>query len=128
MVTNRGWIFSGVTVGDSAETYLVWRALVSQHAFAREDRGIVPYWYSKSLPRIRQSFSSLWKYQNLRGLIQARSFMPPSRSAASISECIALAKAHEEKTGKAPVLDPDFAEDVEEILSHRKQWNPPAWE
>lgn len=31
----------------------------------------------------------------------------------TISECIALAKAHEEETGKAPVLDPDFAEDVE---------------
>jgi antitoxin (DNA-binding transcriptional repressor) of toxin-antitoxin stability system len=46
----------------------------------------------------------------------------------SISDCIALAKAHEEETGKAPVLDPDFAEDVEEILSHRKPWNPPAWE
>jgi len=42
----------------------------------------------------------------------------------SISECIALAKAHEEETGKAPaVLDPDFAEDVEEILRHRKPWN-----
>jgi antitoxin (DNA-binding transcriptional repressor) of toxin-antitoxin stability system len=46
----------------------------------------------------------------------------------SISECIALARVHEEETGKAPVLDPDFAEDVEEILSHRKPWNPPAWE
>jgi antitoxin (DNA-binding transcriptional repressor) of toxin-antitoxin stability system len=46
----------------------------------------------------------------------------------SISECIALAKAHEEETGKAPTLDPDFAEDVEHIISHRKPWNPPAWE
>jgi len=46
----------------------------------------------------------------------------------SISECIALAKAHEDETGKAPILDPDFAADVEEILSHRKPWNPPAWE
>jgi antitoxin (DNA-binding transcriptional repressor) of toxin-antitoxin stability system len=46
----------------------------------------------------------------------------------TISEGIALAKAHEEETGTAPVLDPDFAEDVEEILSHRKPWNPPAWE
>jgi antitoxin (DNA-binding transcriptional repressor) of toxin-antitoxin stability system len=45
-----------------------------------------------------------------------------------ISECIALAKAHEEETGKAPVLDPDFAEDVREIISRRKPWNPPAWE
>ena len=46
----------------------------------------------------------------------------------TISECIALAKAHEEESGKAPVLDPDFAEDVEEILNHRKPFNPPAWE
>jgi hypothetical protein len=45
-----------------------------------------------------------------------------------ISECIALAKAHEDKSGKAPGLDPDFAEDVEEIISHRKPWDPPAWE
>jgi len=50
---------------------------------------------------------------------------PMSRS---VSDCIALAKAHEEETGKAPVLDADFAEDMEEILSHRKPWNPPAWE
>lgn len=42
----------------------------------------------------------------------------------SISECIALAKAHEEETGKAPILDPDFAEDVAAILSHRGPWNP----
>jgi antitoxin (DNA-binding transcriptional repressor) of toxin-antitoxin stability system len=46
----------------------------------------------------------------------------------SISECIALAKAQEEETGNAPVLDPDFATDVEEIVSHRKPWNAPAWE
>ena len=46
----------------------------------------------------------------------------------TISECIALAKAHEEETGKAPVLDPDFAKDVEEIINNRKPWNPPAWE
>lgn len=45
-----------------------------------------------------------------------------------ISECLALAKAHEEETGKAPVLDPDFAADVEEIVKSRKSWNPPAWE
>jgi antitoxin (DNA-binding transcriptional repressor) of toxin-antitoxin stability system len=46
----------------------------------------------------------------------------------SISECIAMAKIHEEETGKTPILDPDFAEDVENILSRRKPWNPPAWE
>ena len=46
----------------------------------------------------------------------------------SISECIALAKKHEEETGEAPVLDPDFAADVEEIINNRKPWNPPAWD
>jgi antitoxin (DNA-binding transcriptional repressor) of toxin-antitoxin stability system len=46
----------------------------------------------------------------------------------TISECITLAKKHEEETGKVPVLDPDFAEDVEEIVAARKPWNPPTWE
>ncbi len=45
-----------------------------------------------------------------------------------IAECIALAKAHEEETGEVPVLDWDFAADMEEILKNRKAWNPPAWE
>jgi antitoxin (DNA-binding transcriptional repressor) of toxin-antitoxin stability system len=51
--------------------------------------------------------------------------VPPRRA---ISECIALAKKHEEETGEAPVLDADFAADVEEIIRNRKPWNPPAWE
>ena len=46
----------------------------------------------------------------------------------TISECIALAKAHEEETGLAPTLDPDFATDIEEIIRNRKPWNPPAWD
>jgi antitoxin (DNA-binding transcriptional repressor) of toxin-antitoxin stability system len=45
-----------------------------------------------------------------------------------ISGCIALAKRHEEESGKAPVLDSDFAVDVEEIVKSRKPWKPPAWE
>ena len=51
--------------------------------------------------------------------------VPPRRT---ISECIALAKAHEEETGEVPVLDPDFASDLEEIIKNRQAWNPPAWE
>ncbi len=46
----------------------------------------------------------------------------------SISECIALAAKHEEETGEAPVLDPEFAADVEEAIGERRPWNPPAWE
>ncbi len=41
----------------------------------------------------------------------------------TISECIALAAAHDEETGQSPVLDPDFAADVEEIVRKRKPWN-----
>ena len=44
----------------------------------------------------------------------------------TISECIALAEAHEKESG-GPVLDPDFAADVEEIVRNRKPWNPPTW-
>lgn len=44
-----------------------------------------------------------------------------------LSECIALARAHEQETGTAPVLDTDFAQDVEAILKRRAPWNPPGW-
>ena len=45
----------------------------------------------------------------------------------TISQCIALAEAHEKESGERPVLDPDFAADVEEIVRDRKPWNPPTW-
>ncbi len=46
----------------------------------------------------------------------------------SISECITLAKAHEEETGLTPTLDSDFAAEIEEIIRNRQPWNPPAWD
>jgi hypothetical protein len=46
----------------------------------------------------------------------------------NISECIALAKAREEQTGKSPVLDPDFADDVADIIKRREAWKPPVWD
>ena len=46
-----------------------------------------------------------------------------------ISECIALAKAYEEKFGCAPVPDSDFAKDVQAAIdAHREPLNPPAWD
>ena len=45
----------------------------------------------------------------------------------TVSECITLAEAHEEESGQAPVLDPDFAADVEDIIRSRKPWNPQRW-
>ena len=50
----------------------------------------------------------------------------PSRR--TLSECISLAAAHEKETGQAPVLDPDFAADVEEIVRNRKPRNPTSWD
>ena len=46
----------------------------------------------------------------------------------TISQCIALAEAHEKQAGQVPALDPDFAADVEEIVRNRKPWNPPPWD
>ena len=46
----------------------------------------------------------------------------------SVAECIALARKHEETTGETPVLDADFAADVEGIVRNRKPWGPPAWD
>ncbi len=51
-----------------------------------------------------------------------------SRPARLLSESIALAKKHEAETGESPVLDPEFAADVEEIIRNRKPWNPPTWD
>ncbi len=47
----------------------------------------------------------------------------------TISESIALAKAHAKELGFEPTLDADFAADVQQIInSHRSPWNPPAWD
>jgi hypothetical protein len=54
-----------------------------------------------------------------------RSAQPVRRT---ISECIELARKHEEEAGESPVLDPDFAEDVAEVIRNRKPWNPPTWD
>jgi antitoxin (DNA-binding transcriptional repressor) of toxin-antitoxin stability system len=53
---------------------------------------------------------------------------PPVPSPRTISECIALARKHEEETGESPVLDAEFASDVEEIIRNRQPWDPPSWE
>ena len=46
-----------------------------------------------------------------------------------INECIALAKAYEERLGYAPVPDPDFAKDVQAAIdAHREPLPPPSWD
>lgn len=38
----------------------------------------------------------------------------------TISECIELARKHEEETGESPVLDPAFADDMAEIIRNQQ--------
>lgn len=45
-----------------------------------------------------------------------------------ISESIALAEAHATETGSEPVMDPDFAADLEEIIRGRKPRDLSSWE
>lgn len=46
-----------------------------------------------------------------------------------ISECIALAKAHEAELGYAPTPDPDFAKDVQSAIDARHEpFHPTAWD
>jgi antitoxin (DNA-binding transcriptional repressor) of toxin-antitoxin stability system len=46
-----------------------------------------------------------------------------------IAECIAIAKAYEERLGYAPVPDPDFARDVQEgIDAHREPLDVSMWD
>jgi antitoxin (DNA-binding transcriptional repressor) of toxin-antitoxin stability system len=53
----------------------------------------------------------------------------PQGPGRKISECIALAKAYEEKLGYAPVPDPDFAKDVQAAIdADREPLHPPAWD
>ncbi|HEX3744832.1 MAG TPA: hypothetical protein VHW09_12910 [Bryobacteraceae bacterium] len=53
----------------------------------------------------------------------------PRSPGRKISECVALAKAYEQKLGHAPVPDPDFARDVQAAVdAHDEPLNPPAWD
>jgi len=46
-----------------------------------------------------------------------------------IAECIAIAKAYEERLGYAPIPDEDFAKDVEAgIEAHREALDVSAWD
>jgi antitoxin (DNA-binding transcriptional repressor) of toxin-antitoxin stability system len=63
--------------------------------------------------------------RNTQPLAIIRAAVPPRRT---ISECIALAEAHEKESGQAHALDADFAIDVEKIVLSRKPWNPQQWD
>ena len=39
----------------------------------------------------------------------------------SVFERMALARKHEQESGEAPILDPDFADDVAEMINNRNR-------
>jgi len=64
--------------------------------------------------------------QNHRPVAVIKTPQAPGRK---ISECIVLAKAHEEALGYAPTPDADFAKDVQEAVeAHAEPLSPPAWD
>jgi antitoxin (DNA-binding transcriptional repressor) of toxin-antitoxin stability system len=54
-----------------------------------------------------------------------RAAYPPHRS---VSESIALAEARTKKLGYKPVMDAEFASDMEEIIRNRKPRDTSAWD
>jgi hypothetical protein len=50
-------------------------------------------------------------------LVILRSEFPVRRT---VSECIELARKHEQETDETPILDPDFADDAAQIIDNRK--------
>lgn len=56
------------------------------------------------------------------------SFLDPDFAPRTISESIEIARKLRLESGESPVLDADFAEDVAEIIRNRKPWTPPAWD
>jgi antitoxin (DNA-binding transcriptional repressor) of toxin-antitoxin stability system len=53
---------------------------------------------------------------------------PVQQPGRMLSESIAIARQREKERGYAAVLDPDFAEDVEDIVRNRQLWNPTSWD
>lgn len=80
--------------------------------------------FSSLLERVRQGAEIVIEH-DARPVAVLQAAEPARRT---VSECIALAKLHEERTGKAPVLEADFAEDVKNVIASHKPWNPPTWE
>ena len=77
------------------------------------------------LEQVRQGIEVIVE-QNHRPVAVIKTPVQPGRK---ISECIALAKAYEDKLGYRPVPDPDFARDVEDGIASRNQpFNPPSWD
>jgi antitoxin (DNA-binding transcriptional repressor) of toxin-antitoxin stability system len=77
------------------------------------------------LEKVRQGEEVIIK-EGYRRVAVIKPIEGPGRS---IDECIALARAYEERLGYVPVPDPDFAKDVQSAIdAHREPFDPPSWD
>lgn len=90
---------------------------ITESELARDVHGV--------LEKVQQGVEVIVE-QNHRPVAVIKTPAAPGRK---ITECIALAKAYEEKLGYRPIPDPDFAKDVEAaIAAHREPLQPPSWD
>jgi antitoxin (DNA-binding transcriptional repressor) of toxin-antitoxin stability system len=76
------------------------------------------------LERVRQG-SEVVVEQDHRPVAIIKPAQQPGRL---LSESIAIARKLEQERGYAAVPDPDFADDMEEIVRNRQLWNPTSRE
>jgi antitoxin (DNA-binding transcriptional repressor) of toxin-antitoxin stability system len=89
---------------------------ITEAELARDIHGV--------LEKIRQGAEIIVEHEH-KPVARMTSVRGPGRL---LSECIAIAKQRERERGYAITLDPDFANDVEEIVRDRQPWNPPSWD
>ena len=80
-----------------------------------------------ALAKVQQGFEIVIEQDNRPVAVLSPS--APERPGRKLSECIALAKAYEEKLSDAPIPDEEFANDVQAGIDARRDFfEPPAWD
>jgi hypothetical protein len=78
------------------------------------------------LEKVRRGAEVVIEEEDHRPVAVIKTPQGPGRS---IDECIALAKAYEERLGFASVPDADFAKDVQAAIdAYREPLSPPVWD
>lgn len=81
------------------------------------------------LAKVQQGIEVVIEQNHQPVAILRKPSMPTASPGRKLSECIALARAYEEKLGYAPVPDAEFARDVQEgIEARRDLFEPPSWD
>ena len=79
------------------------------------------------LAKVRQGVEIVIEQDNRPVAVLKQS--QPGGPGRKLSDCIALAKAYEERLGYAPIPDASFGKEVQaDIDSRRDAFEPPAWD